>query len=68
VVDYVMFTGSGNTGRRIANAAAQRLVPFSLEFGDKDAMIVCADADIDRAVEGAACGGFAYGGPACISG
>jgi acyl-CoA reductase-like NAD-dependent aldehyde dehydrogenase len=67
VVDYVMFTGSGNTGRRIATAAAQRLIPFSLELGGKDAMIVCADADIDRAIEGAAWGGFAYGGQVCIS-
>jgi acyl-CoA reductase-like NAD-dependent aldehyde dehydrogenase len=67
VVDYVMFTGSGNTGRRIATAAAQRLIPFSLELGGKDAMIVCANADIDRAVEGAAWGGFAYGGQVCIS-
>ena len=53
VVDYVMFTGSVNTGRRIATAAAQRLIPYSLELGGKDAMIVCADADIDRAVDGA---------------
>ena len=59
VVDYVMFTGSVNTGRRIATAAAQRLIPYSLELGGKDAMIVCADADIDRAVDGAIWGGFA---------
>jgi acyl-CoA reductase-like NAD-dependent aldehyde dehydrogenase len=66
-VDYVMFTGSVNTGRRIATAAAQRLIPFSLELGGKDAMIVCADADIDRAVDGAAWGGFILAGQACIS-
>ena len=67
VVDYVMFTGSVNTGRRIATAAAQRLIPYSLELGGKDAMIVCADADIDRAVDGAVFGGFALAGQACIS-
>jgi acyl-CoA reductase-like NAD-dependent aldehyde dehydrogenase len=67
VVDYVMFTGSGNTGRRIAVAAAQRLIPCSLELGGKDAMIVCADADIDRAVDGAIWGGFVYTGQVCIS-
>jgi acyl-CoA reductase-like NAD-dependent aldehyde dehydrogenase len=67
VVDYVMFTGSVNTGRRIAVAAAQRLIPCSLELGGKDAMIVCADADIDRAVDGAVWGGFAYAGQVCIS-
>lgn len=67
VVDYVMFTGSVNTGRRIAVAAAQRLIPCSLELGGKDAMIVCADADIDRAVDGAVWGGFVYSGQVCIS-
>ncbi|GBG37600.1 aldehyde dehydrogenase [Mycobacterium montefiorense] len=67
VVDYVMFTGSLNTGRRIAVAAAQRLIPCSLELGGKDAMIVCADADIDRAVDGAVWGGFVYSGQVCIS-
>jgi acyl-CoA reductase-like NAD-dependent aldehyde dehydrogenase len=67
VVDYVMFTGSVNTGRRIAVAAAQRLIPCSLELGGKDAMIVCADADIDRAVDGAVWGGLVYTGQVCIS-
>jgi acyl-CoA reductase-like NAD-dependent aldehyde dehydrogenase len=67
LVDYVMFTGSVNTGRRIAVAAAQRLIPCSLELGGKDAMIVCADADIDRAADGAVFGAFAYTGQVCIS-
>ncbi|WP_297795024.1 aldehyde dehydrogenase family protein [Mycobacterium sp.] len=66
-VDYVMFTGSVGTGRRIAVAAAERLIPCSLELGGKDAMIVCADADIDRAVDGAVWGGFFYTGQVCIS-
>ena len=66
-VDYIMFTGSLNTGRRIAVAAAERLIPCSLELGGKDAMIVCADADIDRAVDGAVWGGFVYTGQVCIS-
>ncbi len=67
LVDYVMFTGSVNTGRRIAVAAAQRLIPCSLELGGKDAMIVCADADLDRAADGAVWGAFAYTGQVCIS-
>lgn len=66
-VDYVMFTGSVGTGRRIAVAAAERLIPCSLELGGKDAMIVCADADVDRAVDGAVWGGFFYTGQVCIS-
>lgn len=67
VVDYVMFTGSVNTGRRVAVAAAQRLIPCSLELGGKDAMVVCADADIDRAVDGAAWAGFFNAGQTCVS-
>ena len=67
LVDNVMFTGSVNTGRRIAVAAAQRLIPCSLELGGKDAMIVCADADIDRAADGAVWGAFTLTGQACIS-
>jgi acyl-CoA reductase-like NAD-dependent aldehyde dehydrogenase len=67
LVDFVMFTGSVNTGRRVAVAAAQRLIPCSLELGGKDAMIVCADADIDRAVDGALWGGYFNSGQVCIS-
>lgn len=67
LVDFVMFTGSADTGRRVAVGAAQRLIPCSLELGGKDAMIVCADADIDRAVEGALWGGFCNAGQICIS-
>ncbi len=67
VVDYVMFTGSAKTGRRVAVAAAQRLIPCCLEMGGKDAMIVCADADIDRAVDGAVWAGFFNAGQSCVS-
>jgi acyl-CoA reductase-like NAD-dependent aldehyde dehydrogenase len=66
-VDMMMFTGSVATGRRVAVRAAERLVPCSLELGGKDAMIVCADADIDRAVDAAVWGGFFNAGQTCIS-
>ena len=66
-VDMVMFTGSVATGRRIGMRAAERLIPCSLELGGKDAMIVCADADIDRTVDGAVWGGFFNAGQTCIS-
>ncbi|MGE2814335.1 aldehyde dehydrogenase family protein [Mycobacterium heidelbergense] len=66
-VDMVMFTGSVVTGRRIGVRAAERLIPCSLELGGKDAMIVCADADLDRAVDGATWGGFFNAGQTCIS-
>ncbi len=51
-VDFVVFTGSPATGRKIAHACADRLVPCALELGGKDAAIVLADADLDRAANG----------------
>ncbi|RNL81095.1 aldehyde dehydrogenase family protein [Nocardioides marmorisolisilvae] len=67
VVDFVQFTGSTATGRKIAQQAAGRLIGYSLELGGKDPMIVLADADIDRAVNGAAWGGLFNSGQVCVS-
>lgn len=47
--DMVCFTGSINTGRKIAEACARRLVPLYLEMGGKDAAIVAPGADLERA-------------------
>lgn len=66
-VDMVMFTGSTRTGRAIAQRCATRLIPCSLELGGKDAMVVLADADIDRAVEAATWAGMFNSGQACVS-
>lgn len=66
-VDMVMFTGSVRTGRAIAARAAQRLIPCSLELGGKDAMIVLADANLDRAAAAACWGAMFNAGQACIS-
>lgn len=66
-VDMVMFTGSVRTGRKIAARAGERLIPCSLELGGKDAMIVLADADVERAAGGAVWGAMMNGGQACIS-
>jgi succinate-semialdehyde dehydrogenase/glutarate-semialdehyde dehydrogenase len=65
--DYVMFTGSTETGRTVASQAGQRLIGFSAELGGKNAMIITRDVDIDRAVEGATVGCFANTGQLCIS-
>ena len=65
--DYVMFTGSTATGRTVAAQAGERLIGFSAELGGKNAMIVTADADLDRVVEGATVGCFANTGQLCIS-
>lgn len=66
-VDMIAFTGSTRTGRRIAVAAAERLIPCNLELGGKDAMLVLDDADIDRAVGGAIWGGLFNAGQSCIA-
>lgn len=65
-VDMVMFTGSVHTGRSIAVRCAERLIPCSLELGGKDAFIVLADADLERAAGAAVWGGMTNSGQACI--
>ncbi|MCA9630007.1 MAG: aldehyde dehydrogenase family protein [Myxococcales bacterium] len=52
-VDKIAFTGSVRTGKKIAAACAEQLLPFTLELGGKDPMIVCADANLERAANGA---------------
>ena len=52
-VDKVSFTGSVATGRKVGAACGRQLIPVTLELGGNDAMIVCADADLDRAAQGA---------------
>ena len=65
--DMIAFTGSVNTGKRIAERAAKRLIPVSLELGGKDPMIVCRDADVERAANAAVWGAFTNSGQVCIS-
>ncbi|HEX5521539.1 MAG TPA: succinic semialdehyde dehydrogenase [Longimicrobiaceae bacterium] len=66
-VDYLMFTGSTRTGRLVATQAAERLIGCSLELGGKNPLLVLADADLDRAVEGAVRGCFVGAGQVCVS-
>jgi acyl-CoA reductase-like NAD-dependent aldehyde dehydrogenase len=66
-VDCVMFTGSSRTGKTVMKAAADALIPCYLELGGKDPMIVCADADIERAANAAAFYSMNNGGQVCIS-
>jgi acyl-CoA reductase-like NAD-dependent aldehyde dehydrogenase len=65
--DYVHFTGSTATGRKVAVACAERLIPYSLELGGKDPAVVLADADIERAANGIAWGGMNNSGQVCVS-
>jgi succinate-semialdehyde dehydrogenase/glutarate-semialdehyde dehydrogenase len=64
-VDGLVFTGSAAAGRLVAEHAAARLCPVTLELGGKDPMLVLADADIARAVEGALWGSFSNCGQIC---
>jgi acyl-CoA reductase-like NAD-dependent aldehyde dehydrogenase len=65
-VDKVFFTGSPENGRRVMETAAKHLVPVVLELGGKDPMIVCSDADLDRALDAAMLGVFTACGQMCV--
>ncbi|HEY3972027.1 MAG TPA: aldehyde dehydrogenase family protein [Candidatus Sulfotelmatobacter sp.] len=66
-IDKLVFTGSVATGKRIAAAAAERLLPVVLELGGKDPMLVLDDADVDVASSAAVWGAFVNAGQACLS-
>ena len=65
--DKIVFTGSVDTGKRVAEACARLLIPSVLELGGKDAMIVLADADLEAASSAAVWGSFTNCGQACLS-
>src|ERR1700733_5927959 len=66
-IDKLVFTGSVATGKRIASAAAERLLPMVLELGGKDPMLVLDDADVDVASSAAVWGAFVNAGQTCLS-
>jgi acyl-CoA reductase-like NAD-dependent aldehyde dehydrogenase len=66
-VDLVVFTGSTETGRKVAQACAKRLVPCALALGGKDAAIVLADANLDRAANGIVWSAMMNAGQNCAS-
>lgn len=68
VTAKVVFVGSVPTGRRIAAAAAERLLPCVLELGGKSANIVFEDADLARAAIGAQAAIFSGAGQSCVAG
>src|SRR5690606_17926231 len=65
--DYVCFTGSTETGRRVAGSVARRLIGYSMELGGKNSIYVADDANVKRAVEIAVRGAFSSAGQLCIS-
>jgi acyl-CoA reductase-like NAD-dependent aldehyde dehydrogenase len=65
--DYICFTGSTATGKLVAKGCAERLIGCSLELGGKNPMLVLADADVERAAEGAVRAVYSNGGQLCVS-
>ena len=65
--DKVVCTGAVTTGRKVAAACGELLIPCTLELGGKAAAIVCADADLERSARAIVFGGFANSGQICVS-
>jgi succinate-semialdehyde dehydrogenase/glutarate-semialdehyde dehydrogenase len=65
--DFIMFTGSTRVGTVVATQAAERLLDYSMELGGKNAILILADADLDKAVPGAVRAAFSSSGQLCIS-
>ena len=61
----IFFTGSVEVGRGVGVECAQRMKGSVLELGGKDAMVVCADANMANAISGCLWGGFANAGQTC---
>lgn len=67
-VDRIAFTGSTETGRKIIQASATNIKRLQLELGGKSPDVVFADADLDKAVPGAAMAAFNNTGQICYAG
>ena len=65
--DFLMFTGSTATGRKVAAQCGERLMSCAMELGGKNALLVLPDAPLWRAVPGAVQGITSNGGQLCIS-
>jgi succinate-semialdehyde dehydrogenase/glutarate-semialdehyde dehydrogenase len=66
-IDKIVFTGSVRTGKRVAEAAARKLLPVLLELGGKDPMLVLDDADLEVVTSAAIWGAFMNAGQTCLS-
>lgn len=66
-VDVISFTGSTAVGRKIAASAGPRMVRISLELGGKNPLVVCDDADLDKAVEWTVLSAFSNAGQRCAA-
>ena len=66
-IQLLIFTGSVATGRRVAAACGERLIPCVMELGGKAPVIACADADVERTARAIVFGGFTNSGQVCIA-
>ncbi len=65
--DFIMFTGSTEVGRTIAERAARRLIPYSMELGGKNALIVLPSGNLKHAATVTIDGAFNNNGQVCVS-
>ncbi|WET68012.1 NAD(P)-dependent benzaldehyde dehydrogenase MdlD [Sphingobacterium sp.] len=65
--DYIFFTGSPNVGKIVMKAAAEQLIPLTLELGGKSPTIVHYDADIEKAVQRISAGKWINCGQTCVA-
>jgi betaine-aldehyde dehydrogenase len=65
--DFIQFTGSDRTAKKVLAQAAETLTPVSAELGGKDPMIVLRSADMEKAVNAATWGAFQNTGQVCMS-
>jgi acyl-CoA reductase-like NAD-dependent aldehyde dehydrogenase len=66
-INYMVFTGSAEVGRKLARRLGERLIPCTLELSGCDALIVCADADIEMAAKAAWFGVTLNSGQTCLA-
>ncbi len=67
-VGVISFTGSTRVGRWIAEVCGRRLARVSLELGGKNPLVICDDADIDRALHWSTLSAFSNAGQRCAAG
>jgi coniferyl-aldehyde dehydrogenase len=65
--DHLIYTGSTNVGRDVMRAAAENLVPLTLELGGKSPVILGEDVDVAKAAKSIAVGKFFNAGQTCVS-
>ncbi|UTX50351.1 NAD(P)-dependent benzaldehyde dehydrogenase MdlD [Chryseobacterium sp. MA9] len=65
--DYIFFTGSPNVGKIAMKAAAEQLIPVTLELGGKSPTIIHKDADLDKAVARISYGKWINCGQTCVA-